>query len=205
LRWCDIDLDHRILMITQTTQRIDGHLMQCPPKSASSRRMVVLDHTTVKELRRHQARQHSEATQRGIDPSGYVFTNRRGQPLNPDHLYREFVKAAAAAGLPPIRLHDLRHGAASLALQAGADLKVIQDKLGHSSIVLTADTYVSVEPDLARQEAEATARLIIDAARYVPGTRRIRHRAGSIPPVRKRAAHSQPQRPKRFPGSRKST
>ena len=202
LRWCDVDLEHRILMITQTTQRIDGHLMQCPPKSASSRRMVVLDHTTVNELRRHHTRQQAEAAQRGIEPSGYVFTNRRGQPLNPDHLYREFIKAAAAAGMPPIRLHDLRHGAASLALQAGADLKVIQDKLGHSSIVLTADTYVSVEPDLARQEAEATARLIIDAARYVPGTRRTRRRAGSTPPVRKRATRPQVQRQaKQFPHS----
>ena len=53
--------------------------------------------------------------------------------------------------MPPICLRDLRHGAASLALQADADLKVIQEKLGHASIVLTADTYVSVEPDLARQ------------------------------------------------------
>src|SRR6185312_3659755 len=123
----------------------------------------------------------------GIDPSGFVFTNRRGQPLNPDHLYREFVKAAAAASLPPIRLHDLRHGAASLALQARNDLKVIQEKLGHASIVLTADTYASVEPDLARHEAESTARLVMDAARSAPGSLR-RRRLTGIPAtgVRKR-------------------
>jgi integrase len=130
--------------------------------------MVALDHSTVRELRRHRERQVVEAATRGAEPSGFVFTNRRGQPLNPDHLYREFIRASAAAGLPPIRLHDLRHGAASLALQAGADLKVIQDKLGHSSIVLTADTYVSVEPALARREAESTARLVLDAARRLP-------------------------------------
>ena len=53
-------------------------------------------------------------------------------------------------GLPPIRLHDLRHGAATLALAGGADLKVIQAMLGHASIILTADTYTSVLPDLAR-------------------------------------------------------
>ena len=55
---------------------------------------------------------------------------------------------------PPIRLHDLRHGAASLALSAGTDLKIVQDMLGHPSIVLTADTYTSVLPDLARKAAE---------------------------------------------------
>ncbi|MBR7838995.1 tyrosine-type recombinase/integrase [Actinospica durhamensis] len=103
LRWQDVDLDHHILVITQTTQRVDGRLVPCEPKSESSRRTVVLDHTTVKQLRRHQSRQAAEAAERGFDPGGYVFTNRRGQPLNPDHLYREFIKAAAEAGLPPIR------------------------------------------------------------------------------------------------------
>jgi integrase len=157
LRWCDIDFDNRLLQITHTTQRVAGALMLCPPKTKKSHRMVALDRTTVKELRQHRARQLAEAAALGVEPSGFVFTNRRGQPLNPDHLYREFIKASQAAGLPPVRLHDLRQGAASLALQAGADLKVIQDKLGHASIVLTADTYVSVEPDLAMHEAESTA------------------------------------------------
>ncbi len=170
LRWCDIDFDNRILQITHTTQRVNGQLMHCPPKTDTSYRPVTLDRTTVKELRRHQQRQNAEAAARGTDPSGFVFTNRRGQPLNPDHLYREFTKAIVAAGLTPIRLHDLRHGAAGLALEAGNDLKVIQDKLGHSSIVLTADTYVSVEPALAQREADTTAQLVLDAARHLPHT-----------------------------------
>ena len=186
-------------MITQTTQRIDGHLIQCPPKSKTSRRMVHLDHTTAKELRRHQARQHVEAVELGIEPGGFVFTNRRGQPLNPDHLYREFIKEAQAAGMPPIRLHDLRHGAASLALQAGADLKVIQEKLGHASIILTADTYVSVEPDLTRQEAEATAQLIHDAAHGTPGKpRRSRRRGNGDSPTTARRKRTR-FHPKRLP------
>ncbi|MEU3625808.1 tyrosine-type recombinase/integrase [Amycolatopsis coloradensis] len=55
-----------------------------------------------------------------------------------------FTWLVAEAGLPPVRLHDLRHGAASLSLAAGNDLKVVQAMFGHSSIVLTADTYTSV-------------------------------------------------------------
>jgi hypothetical protein len=70
-----------------------------------------------------------------------------------------------AAGLPPVRLHDLRHGAATLAHLAGTDLKTIQDQLGHSSIVLTADTYTSVLPAAQYKAAEATAQLVLDAAR----------------------------------------
>ncbi|MDQ1581967.1 MAG: hypothetical protein QOI74_323 [Micromonosporaceae bacterium] len=64
-----------------------------------------------------------------------------------------------------VRLHDLRHGAASLSLAAGNDLKTVQDLLGHASIVLTAGTYTSVLPSLARQSAEATAQLVPEAAR----------------------------------------
>jgi integrase len=60
----------------------------------------------------------------------------------PRELSRTFNKLVADAGLPPVRLHDLRHGAATLMLLVGADLKTIADQLGHSSIVLTADTYL---------------------------------------------------------------
>ncbi|MBR7826253.1 tyrosine-type recombinase/integrase [Actinospica sp. MGRD01-02] len=131
-----------------------------------------MDRTTTAVLRRHRARQQAESVKNGTMPSGYVFTNLRGAPLNPDRLTRLLYEFIAAAGLPPVRLHDLRHGAASLALQAGADLKVVQDQLGHSSIVITADTYVSVLPDVARQAAEDTATLILQAGRLIPGTNR---------------------------------
>ena len=94
--------------------------------------------------------------------------------MAPDWLSRYFRQLCDAAGLPPIRLHDLRHGAASLALAVGADLKVVQDMLGHSSIVLSADTYISVLPEVARETAEAIATLIIEAGCLVPGTQRRR-------------------------------
>jgi integrase len=67
------------------------------------------------------------------------------------------------SALPPVRLHDLRHGAASLAHCAGADLKTVQEQLGHTSIVLTADTYTSVLHELHVKTAEATARLVLAA------------------------------------------
>jgi integrase len=82
--------------------------------------------------------------------------------------------------MPPVRLHDLRHGAASLALAAGADLKVVADQLGHCSIVLTADTYISVAVELALAKAEAVAQLILRAGRR-QGTQARRQAVGRHP------------------------
>jgi integrase len=72
-----------------------------------------------------------------------------------------------AARLPPVRLHDLRHGAATILLRAGYDMKVVQETLGLSSITIAADTYTSVLPDLARQSAEDAAAIILKAAKKI--------------------------------------
>ena len=109
-----------------------------------------------------------------------------GTPLRPDHIYTVFQRLIRASDLPPIRLHDLRHTAASLALQAGVSLKVIQETLRHTSIVLAADTYVSVLPAAARGAAEAIAQLILAHGARVPGTTRTRH--SSVRPLHVLAA-----------------
>lgn len=94
----------------------------------------------------------------------------------------------------PVRLHDLRHGAASLALSAGVELKVVQEMVGHSSMVLTADTYTSVLPDAAHAAAEKVAALIIKAGCLVPGTQRRRRRQARRKP-RRAAAHAGRRQP----------
>ena len=132
-------------------------------------------------MRAHHDRQQAEAASYGpgYRASGFVFTNLNGDPMAPDRLTRLFRKLAAEAGLPPVRLHDLQHGAATLALAAGVDLRIVQEMLGHSSIVLTADTYTSVLPDVAHNAAEKVAALIIKAGCLVPGTRRHRRQQGT--------------------------
>jgi integrase len=169
LRWPDVDLAGRAVHVSGQLQRIGGRLAWCPPKTETSVRAVALDRTTVAALRRHRRSQDAQAQARGMAGSGYVFTAADGRPLSPDVVSRTFSRLAAQAGLPPVRLHDLRHGAASLALLAGTDLKVIADQLGHSSIVLTADTYLSVAAELGLASAAATARLIRRAGQRPPG------------------------------------
>jgi integrase len=111
-----------------------------------------------------------------------VFTTVTGTPFRPDRMTRLFAKLVAASGLPPVTLHGLRHGAATLALAAGADLKVVQDQLGHSTIVLTADTYTSVLPETARTAAEDTAALLFPG-RQSSGRRPAPRRAHRRPPA----------------------
>ena len=143
LRWSDLDLDAGTLTVSGKLQQIGGRLTTAPPKSDAGRRVIALDKTTVAALREHKARQLADGDTAGgrWAETGYVFATLTGKPVGPDRLTRLFRKLVAASGLPPVTLHGLRHGAATLALAAGTDLKVVQDQLGHSTIVLTADTY----------------------------------------------------------------
>lgn len=94
-----------------------------------------------------------------------MFTREDGAALHPAAVTELFERLAFAKGLPPIRLHDLRHGAATYALAAGLDVKIVQEKLGHSSSTLTRDVYTSVLPELAHAAAEAAAMIPRQRAR----------------------------------------
>jgi hypothetical protein len=138
-------------------------------------------------LRAHLRRQraHYLITGRPWRASGYVFTRPDGQPFHPNYFTKRLRFLTDLCGLPPVRLHDLRHGAASLARAADADLKTVQDQLGHASILLTADTYTSVLPAAQQKAAEATARLILTTARNARATmtaKNKRRRPGPPPP-----------------------
>jgi integrase len=179
LRWSDLDLDAGTLTVTGQLQQIGGRLVSGPPKSDAGRRVIALDKTTIAALHEHRFRQRAERAAAGTRwaETGYVFTARTGKPFAPDLTTRLFRKLVAGSGLPPVTLHGLRHGAATLALAAGADLKVVQDQLGHSTVVLTADTYTSVLPETARTAAEHTAALLFPARRQ--------HASGAQPPSRR--------------------
>jgi integrase len=176
LRWEDVDLDHAELRVLRQVQRRGGKVVASEPKSTAGSRTVALDHTTVTALRQHHHRQFQDqlAAKSQWHEGGWVFTYPDGRAVAPDALTRLFAKLVKLSGLPPIRLHDLRHGAASLALSAGVELKVVSAMLGHSSIQLTADTYTSVLPDTAHRAAEDTAALV-----FVTG-KRTRRIAGSF-------------------------
>lgn len=130
------------------------------PKSAASDRTVTLDDETNHILTQHAARQDRDRKAAGLGEAEFFFTDADGDPLHPAHVTDQFQWLVYQAGLPPIRLHDLRHGAASLMLAADVDIKIVQETLGHVTSAFTRDTYTSVFPELAKAAAENTAALI---------------------------------------------
>jgi integrase len=181
LTWDDLDLDEGVAYISrQLQQGADGQLKACPLKTESSRRAVALDPETVIILRAHRSRQERQFAKAGITPQGWVFTHEDGEPLSPSYLTRKFNDLVEETGLPPVRLHDLRHGAATLMLLAGEELTTIADQLGHSSVVLTADTYLSVAVELGLKAAAAAARLVLNAGKSPPGGGGVRRRSAPV-------------------------
>jgi integrase len=90
-----------------------------------------------------------------------VFAREDGTLLSPEHVSRRFKSLTRDAGLPEIRFHGLRHTSASLALAAGVAMKVVSERLGHSTTGITADLYTHVIPAVAQEAADAIARLIL--------------------------------------------
>jgi integrase len=135
-RWVDVDLDARCLFIVQQITEVRGKAVVGSPKTKRGTRAVPIDDDTVAMLRRHREGQAVERMAWGSawNEAGLVFTRENGLPLRPEYATRHFQRLAREAGLPRLRLHDLRHTNASLALQAGVNPKVVSDRLGHSQI-----------------------------------------------------------------------
>ena len=163
LRWEDVDLVSGRAAVVQALGSHAGKLVFVPPKTSSSRRSIVLDPATVDALRRHHNRQAVERHEWGpaYTESGLVFTREDGTPVRPDSFSRRFVAMVEAAGVPPIRLHDVRHTYATVALSAGTHPKVVAERLGHATIAITLDTYSHVLPSLQEQAAARLAELIL--------------------------------------------
>jgi integrase len=132
------------------------------PKTDDSEAAVTLDAETVTVLRAHRTRQRRERLKAGAawSDTGLVFTTDTGGQLHPADVTDHFHHLTAQAGLPPIRLHDLRHGTATMGLAAGVQMKVISRRLRHSSPSFTSKFYGDVLPELTHAAAEATAALV---------------------------------------------
>ncbi|WP_433080070.1 tyrosine-type recombinase/integrase [Dactylosporangium sp. CA-052675] len=162
LHWDDVDLDASSITVRWQIVQIGWETVLDTPKTAESEGSVAIDAETVAAFRAHRARQNRERLAVGSSwvKSWLVFTNLVGGALHPADVTDHFHELAAAAGLPPVRLHDLRHGAATLSLAAGVHMKVISNRLRHSSPHFTAKFYGDVLPELSHAAAEATAAVV---------------------------------------------
>jgi integrase len=160
LRWADIDFaTGRIEIVQQLIQHGWATEIQDETKTTSGDRVVIAVDPVRRALAKlRKTRQHQkQAAGSAWVETGLVFTTATGTPIHPSTATDAQREIAQQTGLPPIRLHDLRHGTATHALTAGVDMKTVSDMLGHSSITITADTYTSVVDELKRAAADKIA------------------------------------------------
>lgn len=162
VRWEDHSAKGRSLAIATQLVQDGWEVHEGAPKTDSGLRLIALDDDTNEGLRSHRAHQQREreAWGEGWQETGRIFTQEDGSLLHPGKVSDLFERLVQAAGLPPIRLHDLRHVAATLMLSAGVDIKVVSETLGHSDTRITRDIYQSVLDDLARDAAEKVVQLV---------------------------------------------
>jgi integrase len=146
LRWCDVDLSAGVLHVRRTRVVVDYKVLDSSPKTEKGKRSVGLDAATVAALKAHRARQAEEllALGRHRAEDGLVFVREDGEPYHPQRLTIMLSERTRAAGLPRVKLHALRHGHATAALEAGVPMKVVSERLGHSGIAITSDVYSHV-------------------------------------------------------------
>ena len=154
----NVDLVSRCLSVVKTLQRLSGKgLVEGQPKTAKSRRAISLSPDAVALFHEIRGRQIAQqvAVAEAWQNTGYVFTQADGRPVDPDSITRDFSDVVKAAGLPHLTVHGLRHGHATMLLEARVNPKVVSERLGHSTIAVTADVYSHVLPGM--QEAAALA------------------------------------------------
>jgi len=163
LRWRNVDLLGSELQVVETAFKLgDGTYVVKEPKTPHSCRPVSLPPSLTLLLREYRADQQilSEELGKRLRDDDFVFSCTDGSPLDPNTVTRTFSKITKKAGLPHIRLHDLRHTHATLMLKAGVHPKIVSERLGHANIGITLDTYSHVLPGLQEAAAERFDRLL---------------------------------------------
>ncbi|MDA8296875.1 MAG: site-specific integrase [Actinomycetota bacterium] len=166
LRWSDIDLDSGALKVSTTRVVVGWEVVESGPKTHAGARVIGLDAGSVATLRQHRKAQLEERLRAGELWQGttdLVFVDELGRALHPGYLTRTLTARARGAGLPPVRLHALRHGHATHGLESGVPLAVMSKRLGHASIRITADTYSHVTAAVDQAAADQVAALIDSA------------------------------------------
>lgn len=161
LRWADVDLNAARVHVRQALVSVAYELVMSTPKNHRAR-VIDLDAGTVDQLRQHQKRQALERAEWGVDydDRDLVFCKENGEPLHPQTYSQAFERLVARSALPRIRLHDLRHTHATIALAAGIPPKVISERLGHESPAFTLKQYAHVIPGMQAEAAAQIASLV---------------------------------------------
>jgi integrase len=160
LKWGDLRLDARCVAVRRALVETEGSVYLTLPKR-NQIRVIELDGETIAVVKCHRrkmaAERRTSRLPRATDDD-FVFTRPDGEHLNPSRVTHKFNDLVEASGLPRIRLHDLRHTHASHLLEAGANIKVVQERLGHADVVITLKIYAHLLPNTQRRAVEGLTR-----------------------------------------------
>lgn len=161
LRWKDVDLKESIISVRQAIVRTSNGLRFHQPKTLKGRRLIPLPQITVDRLGDHRRQRTAECLALGmrLEDTDLVCCAADGTPIDPCTFSKTFASTIKKLGLRKCRFHDLRHGHATQLLRHGIHPKVVNERLGHSSIGITLDVYSHVLPSLQEEAAKK-----IDAA-----------------------------------------
>lgn len=155
-----VDLERGRLPINRGLVSIGYELHESRGKTENSRRCIDIDPTTIDVLRGWRAMQTAEYAAVGVDDPHLMFATATGQPVHPHAISQTFTRIARRAGVPVIRLHDLRHTHGTLLIAAGVPVKVVSERLGHANPTFTIETYQHVLPGMQTDAAHTIEALI---------------------------------------------
>jgi len=164
LKWGDVDIMLSQICVSRSLRHLEnGSYILTEPKSTKSRRTIALPPSATLLLKEDQEKQKLERVVLGIalTDSSLVFSTLEGKPLRPNTITRAWTVLATHACLKVIRLHDARHTHASIMLKQGVHPKIVQERLGHTSIQITIDAYSHVAPGLQEAAAARFDELVI--------------------------------------------
>lgn len=159
LKWKDVDFEAHTLSVKHTVSHVPFmSYVEKDPKTRASKRKIYLPDVVIQTLQQHYEAQKAEAENGGLsfsewNPKGLVFLSKRRSYMHKDQTLTEFYAILSQAGLPKMHFHDLRHSAATILLVKGVHPKMVQELLGHSSIVMTMNIYAHVMPAMRKEVA----------------------------------------------------
>jgi integrase len=169
LRWANIDLATGTITVVQSLEQTKEGLRFKSPKTHRSRRSIALPAITVEALRSHRVNQAKERLSLGpvyVDHD-LVCPRPGGAPWPPDMFSTAFAAFVRRSGMKPFRFHDLRHSHASHLLRAGVHPKIVSERLGHSTVGITLDTYSHVLPGMQKDAVRLLDAALTAAIRHV--------------------------------------
>jgi integrase len=163
-RWRDLDWRAGKLQIAQQVTAVKGQIVIGEPKSAKAKRSVTLAPSCLAALKEHRARQ-LEARMKAADwhDHNLIFCTAYGKPIHPRNIGRTLDRLCQVAGVPRLSVHQTRHTHTTLLFQDGQNIKMISERLGHSSVSVTLEVYAHLAENAQDAAAAAMDRLLMPA------------------------------------------